>query len=259
MALAVINAIWIGPRLGPIHAACLKSFVRHGHRTRLYIYEEPSDIPEGVELVDASQLIPAEYTVRYSRNDMHKGSYALFSDFLRYEILKTGAGLYVDCDVYCLRPIEDEDYIFGYQDSGQINGAVLKLPPDSPALKNLLAIRDAKAFIPPWLSTRKQKKYRRRALLGIPKKIENMPWGIAGPEAVTWYLKKDGLHKYAKPIDVFYPVHYYQTALFSDPNISIKSLATPRTLALHLYNEMIKHLDLEDVPAGSPLEIILNS
>src|SRR5690554_3966845 len=108
MTQATINAVWIGPKLGPIHAACLRSFVRHGHRTVLHVYEQPTDVPDGVELADASELLPASRIVRYTRG----GGLSLFSNLLRYEIQKNQLGVYIDCDCYCLRPLENADYIF---------------------------------------------------------------------------------------------------------------------------------------------------
>jgi hypothetical protein len=107
--LPIINAIWIGAELGQIHAACLRSFLRHGHRVVLHCYERPADTPADVEIANARNLLPENGIVRYRGT----GSFALFSNLLRYEILKASLGIYVDCDVFCLRPIEDADYIFG--------------------------------------------------------------------------------------------------------------------------------------------------
>jgi len=48
MTLPTINAIWIGPKPGPMNAACLRSFLRHAHRVALHCYASPSDVPDGV-------------------------------------------------------------------------------------------------------------------------------------------------------------------------------------------------------------------
>jgi hypothetical protein len=107
MGLAIVNAIWIGPELGVVHVACLKSFLRHGHQVVLHCYEKPKDVPDGVELADASRLLPIKRIFYKNKNK----SVAGFADLLRYELLGLGLGLYVDCDVFYLRPIEDADYI----------------------------------------------------------------------------------------------------------------------------------------------------
>ena len=149
--LPTVNAIWIGPELGQIHAACLRSFRRQGHRVVLHCYRRPADTPADVETSDAAGLLPEDRIIRYRGN----GSYALFSNLLRYEVLKAGLGLYVDCDMFCLRPIQDADYIFGYEGifRGSISNAVLKLPSDSPTLAALARSRTRPASFPLGMQT----------------------------------------------------------------------------------------------------------
>ena len=255
MTLAMINAVWVGPKLGPVHAACLRSFVRHGHRTVLHVYEQPADVPDGVELADAGELLPSSRIIRHRMS----GSLALFSDLLRYEIQKKELGLYVDCDCYCLRPLEDAEYIFGWESAASIANGVLKLLPNSQALANLLAIKDTRVFDTPWASAKRRAYQRLRACLGVPVKIQDMPWGFTGPRALTWYLKQHGLERHARPIDTFYPVHWDQVPLLLDPGLTIADLVTPRTLILHLANEKLRHFDITTVPPTSPLGVILYS
>ena len=131
MQLPVVNAIWIGPELGPIHIACLRSFLRHGHRVVLHCYERPKGATNDIEIADANKLLPATREIRY-RDCLAGGGLSLFSNLLRYELLRAGLGLYVDCDVFCLRPIEDAEYIFGWETKKLINNAVLKIPADCP-------------------------------------------------------------------------------------------------------------------------------
>ncbi len=137
MTLPVVNAIWIGDSLGPIHAACLRSFVKSGHAVKLHCYDTILDLPLGVEVVDASALLPPENLLRYPN-----GSYAISANLMRYRLMTLGLGLYVDCDVYCLRAIEDEPHIFGFESNGDVNTAVLKLPADSPVVADLCAISE---------------------------------------------------------------------------------------------------------------------
>ena len=121
--LATINAIWIGPNLGPIHVACLKSFLNQGHKVILHSYKCPQDKPEKVEFADANLLIPEDQIIRHRET----GSFSLFSNLLRYELLRKELGLYVDCDIFCLKPIIDAKYIIGFEDNNSLNGAVLKI------------------------------------------------------------------------------------------------------------------------------------
>jgi hypothetical protein len=167
--------------------------------------------------------------------DTARGSFSCLSNLLRYELIAQGLGLYCDCDMFCLRPIEDAEHIFGRQDYQYINGAVLKLPPDSPAVAELCAIKNQ----------------------GIDK-LAALPWGTTGPKAVTAALKRHGLDNLASPIDAFYPVHWGCTQLFSDPGLRLRDLVTPRTIAVHLVNQGLKRQSAEgNVDPASPLGEIL--
>lgn len=255
MSLPVVNAFWIGPALGERHAACISSFLQVGHRLVLHVYgEPPSDTPYGVDIADASKLIPFDRLPRHKQT----GSYALASDIFRYEVLGAGLGLYVDCDVFCIRPIEDDDYIFGHEGHGTINGAVLKLPRNSAMLSDLRAIGTQKAFIPPWYPERRRRRLGLKALLGLAPEISELPWGVAGPAAVTYYAKKHNVHHLAKPSDYFYPVHYSCADLLLDAGLSVRDLVTPRTVAIHLYNEALRDWPRGPAP-GSPLQEMIAS
>ncbi len=260
MNLPTANAIWIGPKLGPIHAACLRSFVRAGHRVVLHSYDPPSDVPSGIELADARKLMPESRIVRYKKS----GSPALFANLFRYQLLKAGLGLYIDCDVYCVRPIEDADYVLGWQDQGSLNNAVLKLPPDCPVLAELCNLKDG--FIPPWSKSQDKRRLRLRQLLGRPLQLEEMRWGTTGPKALTWYAQQHGLVSKAAPIDVFYPVAMSHIGLLIDPALSLDELITPRTRAVHLWSQIFANAAsglppnvLDRVPPTSPLGRIIAS
>jgi hypothetical protein len=253
--LAITNAIWIGPELGKIQVACLRSFVRAGHRTILHCFTPPNDVPKGVELADAGKLLPESRLTRHKAS----GSVAIFSDLLRYEILRAGLGLYVDCDMYCVRPIADEQHIFGWSSSKAINNAVLKLPAESPALLDLCAIKNG-GFVPPWFTLRHKIRLRLGQMLGRPApSIEELPWGSTGPTALTWYARHYGIDRYAKAKEVFYPIDNHAIALLFDPERTIDDLITPRTTAVHLYNEYFKRRSLHviPIPPSSPLGRIL--
>jgi hypothetical protein len=253
--------MWIGPSLGPIHAACLRSFLRLGHQVVLYCYYKPSDVPQGVELADARDLLPESSIIRYGG----KGSFSLFSNLFRYEILRAGLGLYVDCDVYCLKPIENADYIFGWEKYAnfvrQINSAVLKLPQDCPALQQLCEIKHGR-WPPTWLPRNKLAIPRWRWLLRPPRGralLEQLPWGTTGPIALSYLLHRHGLEQHAKPIDVFYPIPgIHVSTLLVDPNLSLEELITHRTIAVHIFNEHFRNLGT-DIPSSSPLGRIIAS
>lgn len=57
--------LWIGPPLGPVERACMRSVLRQGHPLSLYRYAAPDGVPDGVELRDAAELIPESEDIRH--------------------------------------------------------------------------------------------------------------------------------------------------------------------------------------------------
>jgi hypothetical protein len=248
--LPVANAVWIGNKLGPVHAMCFRSFILAGHRLRLHCFSPPSDVPDGVEIADARALMSEDRIVRYRKG----GSYSLFSNLFRLMILKAGLGLYVDCDVFCLRPIPDNDYIFGFENSEFLNGAVLKLPSDSEMMRGLSAIATDPDFVAPWFRPRKRAWLAFRKAMGFPAGIQIYRWGDLGPIATTYYARQAGVIGKAAPAEVFYPVSHDRAQVLLEPGLSLGGLVTDRTLTVHLYNEKLRaFLSQKPIPPDSPL------
>lgn len=247
-----VNMFWHGPRLGPVHAACLRSFLRHGHRVVLHGYAAPEDLPEGVERFDARQIMPLADLIA----NRETGSVALGTNRYRYRMLAAGMGPYVDCDMYCLQPVPTDAYVFGREDARAINNAFLNYPPDS-ALATALVAETATEFrIPDWLSRRRKALLRVRRALGLGVSVRDMPWGVWGPSLLTHWVHKLGLEHRAQPIDRFYPLHYLNVELLLEPGLRIEDLTTPRSVAIHLCHKL---LDQRRPPPGSPLHGIIDS
>lgn len=228
-----------------------------GHSVFLHTYNEIEDLPQGVVVLDANLIIPENNIIKHKKT----GSYALFSDIFRYELLKKIDGLYVDCDVYCLKPIEKpkSGYLLSFEDDKLINGAVLALPKDSKVLSSLTSAAYDPYFIPPWYSKTKQFRLKLKKLLGFGKGLEHMPWGVIGPKAITYYIKKFLLEKNVSSIDIFYPIHYSCVSQLFDPELSVIDVITSRTLCIHLYNEMLKNKDLHDLHPNCLMYKLLNN
>lgn len=248
MALAQICSFWTGPTLGPIHSACLQSFLTAGHQVTLFTHESPADVPAGVDVVPATEIMPSAELRLYAEAQ----HYELLSDLFRYRLLAASAGLWVDADCYCLQPIEDDEYIFGKETVEGMNAAVLKLPADSPLLRALLALTPG--FIPPWHSRRDRRRLGLRRALGMPKPLHRMPWGTVGPRALTYYSETLGVADLAVPSDVFYPIHWDHIDRLFAPNLQLSELVSHRTRVVHLYTSLMRRrYKLGAPPASSPL------
>ncbi|WP_156134281.1 galactosyltransferase Lgt5 [Ensifer sp. ZNC0028] len=248
----IVNTVWIGKQLGPVHAACLRSFLRNGYDVVLHSFGMPEDAPVGVRLFDASKLMALQEVDVFRKAKM----LALASDIYRYRIQREGMGLYADCDVYCLKPLDEDDYIFGWESSKLIGSAVLKIPPQSRLLQELLEAAEDLHFIPPWLPRRKRNKMGLRKKLGFPVHVADQAWGVIGPQLLTHHVREMNLTNHASSIDAFYNLHFECTGLLYEPGLSVRDLATSRSSFLHLCNSRLKP---SGVPAGSPMHEILNA
>jgi hypothetical protein len=134
--LPTLNTLWLGSELGELEVACLESAVRVGHRLRVFSYETLQRVPEGAEVRDASEVAHFDLVREY----VTRGSYTVAANLWRYALLEKGLGVWIDTDVYVLRPIPLlATYLFGWEDTKSINNAVLYLPPNSELLRRLSA------------------------------------------------------------------------------------------------------------------------
>lgn len=240
---AQIVTLWIGPALGPIERACLKSMVRQGHDVALYCYSEPRGVPAGVELRNAAAILPEDRIIRH-----HSGSVALFANWFRYALQAHGAGTWLDCDAYLLAPIEgDSPYYMGEFEPGHVNNGVLRTPPDSPVLAPLMDLFAEKS-VPPWLPLRARIAAHWRLRTTGRSGLAQMPWGSAGPRALTALLRQHGLAHLALPPEILYPARWQDADWIADPDIRLEDVITPRTVSIHVWNERIKHF--KDRPAA---------
>lgn len=134
---ASVNCMWIGDTLSKLELLTLRSFVRHGHRVHLWLYDEIKvPMPSGVILEDASEIIPRRFVFKKKTSDPECGvgeaSYgAPFSDLFRYKLLHDKGGYWVDLDVTCLRPFPDSpEYLFRTHRIGVV-GNIMRCPKGS--------------------------------------------------------------------------------------------------------------------------------
>jgi Alpha 1,4-glycosyltransferase conserved region len=239
-------SLWIGDRLGPVERACLRSALRQGHEVALYCYRRVDGIPAGVELRDAAAILGEDRMIRH-----RGGSVALFANWFRYELQRRGLGIWIDVDQYLLAPIvASRPHLYGWEDAGMIASAVLKLPCDSPILPDLIKVFE-QTSVPFWLSRRQRLAAHFRLWTTGRSGLSHMPWGTAGPHALTALAKRHGLAGEAVAPEIFYPVHYRNAGWLRDPSLALEDMVTPNSIGIHLWNELIKGWKNDPPPAGS--------
>jgi hypothetical protein len=195
-----------------------------------------------VEVRDAAEILPANRIIRHKT-----GSVALFANWFRYELQRRGLGTWLDTDAYLLKPLDGETpYLMGFE-SGHINNGVIRIPADSPLLAPLIAVFEEKS-VPPWLPPRPRLAAWWRLRTTGRSGLAQMPWGSAGPKALTALARQHGLLHHALPPEVLYPVSWEKADWIGNPRIRLADVITDRTVSVHLWNERIKHF--KDRPAA---------
>lgn len=135
-----VNGLWIGNKLSKLELLTIRSFLHHGHRFRLWVYDRlVTPLPEGVVLADANEIIPKKQVFSYRNKNSYghgKGSYAGFSDLFRYKLLHEKGGWWADMDITCLRPIyTDRAYFFRPHHELAVVGNLMKCPQGSELMR----------------------------------------------------------------------------------------------------------------------------
>jgi hypothetical protein len=249
-----LNTLWVGDRLGYLQQLCLVSATAVGHHVTLYSYKPDNlnGVPDGIEIRDAREVMPEQKLVAYA----DCGSFALGSDFFRYELLAKDLGYWIDADVYLLKPLNfKEQYVFGWEHENTINGAVLLLPSDSDMARDLCELPLFNRR-PPWFGPRRSLAYFWKRITKGPPKVEEFSWGVFGPQMVSYLAKKHKVVNQAQKPSVFYPISWKNARSLYEPAHVIEELIAPETHTVHLYNSRLVGLNNTPPPPGSYIDVI---
>lgn len=233
-----IGALWMEGPLSFMEQLCLKSFVDAGHHVTLYHYGPLQNVPNGIELTDANEILPAENFLLNERT----GSPALHSDLFRYKLLEIkDRMIWADTDAYCVKPFETENgHFYGWESEKRINGGVLGLPKDSATLEALLEFTKDEFSIPPWYGPGYIRVLEEARDAGKPVHVSELPWGVWGPHALTHFLHVTGEAKYALPTTGLYPFPFAERRKMMRPGIDTGPYITDDTYSVHFYGRRIR-------------------
>jgi hypothetical protein len=243
--------LWIGDRLSSIEALSMRSFLFFGHPVELYSYTEIEGVPPGVVQLDANRIVDERGV--FSVN----GSYALFSDYFRFQLLLNQGGIWADSDLVCLKPFDfsDEVVLCG-ETPGILSIGMLKMPADHSIARAMIA----RCGSPPagllcpgkWemrIARHIGTRYRTIYKMGIQvmhwRLAERIalfsrlaPWGsIAGPRGFTEVVENSGAAVTVLKSSAMYPVPYRQWRdIFYDTGWE-KKIRLSDSYAIHLWNQ----------------------
>lgn len=253
MNLPVIASLWIGDEVSWVEQVCLKSFVDHGHRVILYTYGPVGNIPEGIEIADATEILPGDEIIRHART----GSPAYHADKFRLRLMEQTDYVWVDTDAYCHQPflLPEHGHLHGYLGprGSLINNGVLRLPKDSETLRQMVEFTSDDYPIPPWFREKDKKDLRTRKDAGDPVHVSLLPWGVWGPNALTHFLGETGENRYSLPQEAIYPVPFENKAQFFRPakRGTIEAMITDQTISVHLWGRRFRRVATGQ--GGAPL------
>lgn len=228
--MTAFATFWHGPPPALIQA-CLASFPARGAALTLFGYDLGVVAPAGVALRDARDICPDPSLIARYRVD-GAPSLATFADRFRYEMLMKTELCWVDADIVALRPAAiGGATIWGRQPAAQgkalINNAVLRLPPDHPVLRDMLA--------------------RARAAEGA-----EVGWGAIGPFLLTEIAEAHGVDASAAAPERFFPVapdDFWR--LFDPASRDVVAESARGADLLHLWSELLRRVGY-DFDAAPP-------
>lgn len=244
MALPTIGTLWIGPELSWLEQLCLQSFLDHGHEVVLYTYDTVGGVPKGVKIADANDVLPSEKIIRHART----GSPAYHADVFRLHMLKQTDYVWADTDAFCCQPwdIKKGKHFHGWisDKTPQVNNGVLRLPKSSKTLAAMIKFTSDEYPIPPWLSDAKKAELQALKDKGEGMHVSLMPWGVWGPDALTWFLKDTGEIKHSQDKHVIYPVPFAIAGVTLNPDRLNKArdLIKHDTLSIHFWGRRFRNI-----------------
>jgi len=174
--LATVGSLWVGGPLGYIQKVCLSSFVYHGHTINLYVYDMDMEVPEGVNKLDASEIIHKDSIFTYH------GQYAAFSDYFRYKMIEVTGFMWVDADTICLTKdfFDNTNFVFIQESPYLIAGGILKMPKSHAITKTI-------------------NQHTEKLIPQIKRFPDTEKWAVIGPLLLTKLVKRFRLEKFAQP------------------------------------------------------------
>jgi len=211
MCGSVIQSLWIGESLSVMERLCIRSYLTHNYEFHLFTYGHVENIPQGVVVRDANEIIPQSDVF------LVRGGHSTFSDFFRWRLVLLKGGWWTDLDAICLKPFDFEsEYVFiggkglvGADDC--ITSGLFKAPAHSEIMK--WGWEQCQQMDP-----------------------NTMSWGQAGPPLFTEAVHKFGLLDIIIPGALFFPVFYTKApGAFIDPDTSADY---GDAYSVHLFNEI---------------------
>jgi hypothetical protein len=230
----IAKSLWIGDRLFPQHIISINSFIQNGFEYNLYVYDDVKNVPSGVILCDANEVIPKD-EIWYYNDGFNKGSPSGFSNQFRFKILYEYGGLWTDTDMVLMKPYNFHDKKYTLISETNENGEV---HPTTSLIFSESGTSSGKI----WLEAIDNISYRNKA---------RVIHGETGPELVTYLVNKYNLHNYVLPPNAFCAIGWHETDKLIDGTQLPEDV-----IGLHLFDAQsnLNDIDKKTYPYDSIIE-----
>jgi len=241
--MEIANFFWDG-EMSNLEKNCIKSFVRHGFKVKLWSYN--GLVVEGAESCDASLILDESYVNNNDIEQHHdiksaeKCKLAAFSDIFRFRLIAKYGGWWFDTDCFCLKDVSEftkiksnHDLVSFYEEQGDIGCGVFYMKKDT-IFSNLIIEEFNK-------------------LMEIEKgKISK--WATFGPKFFTNFIIKHNLLNGIFDISQCYSIHWGQDDLMFYPQYLEQAIdMTKDSLLTHIWTAYFpeKQIDKNNPIEGS--------
>jgi hypothetical protein len=214
MPIEPVRSLWIGNPLPSAQRACIESFLSVGHPFELFVYELIDNLPPGVRIRPADEIVPRSRIFRYSAAaGPGQGGLGGFSNLFRYTLLLREGGYWVDTDNFCLRPFPGDPLVISSErlrDGRAVpNCGVIKCPPGHALARYCLHHAQAAD-------------------------IHTLQFSQIGPSLMAAAVAELGLHDAVTDPEIFCAIPWFEFESLRDP----PPPALPASaLGLHLWGE----------------------
>jgi hypothetical protein len=231
--LPPINGLWFGNPLSTLEIMSMVSFLRNGHEYNLYTYDKLENIPPGVNVKDANDIVPESEIFRSLDTAGNIGSLGAFSDYFRYNMVYKVEGFWADMDCICIKPWDwEEEYVFSSENTHrgeqEANAGIIKVPVGCELIKDCIDH------------------------FKIYKDKTQIPWGEVGPVLLRNNINKHKLTSYVKSWKTFCPINWWEIHTCFTPVSDFQ--ITDDIYCIHINNEIIRRMNLnknDDYPSTS--------
>lgn len=238
-----IVTFWHAGPLRFVDQVCMASWLRNGHEVDLYCNHTPPNLPDGIRILDAKQILDPslmeKLRPKYHLEKVPFQAVVSFSDMMRMAFFKKNAGFWLDTDTYLFSPVRhDPAKPFFAKDGRRIGISALYFPPDSDVLTDYFKVLDNKILMPPWTS------WEFKTLRPLLYTLAGRPWApsdflitLYGNHGITRLVKKHRLYKQSAPQETFYYWTGKHCSRIYDPDHYLDFKTDERVTGFHIHRK----------------------